>query len=148
MIPKSLEPVCMLYGMIHARYILTTRGQQKMIRKYKNNEFGICNLYNCNGNPCLPVGLSDQPKISSVKLYCPRCENIYVPRSKRYIGIDGAYFGTTFPHLLIMVNPELRPLPNKTPYVPKIYDFKLHPRAMQIQYELSNQKSNDSKRPK
>ena len=32
----------LLYGMIHARYILTSHGIKKMFAKYKQNEFGFC----------------------------------------------------------------------------------------------------------
>lgn len=44
-----------------------------------------------------------------MKLYCGRCEDIYSPKSSRHGSIDGAYFGTSFPHLLFLVYPNLIP---------------------------------------
>lgn len=32
----------------------------------------------------LPVGPSDIPGDSTVKLFCPKCEDIYHPKSSRY----------------------------------------------------------------
>ena len=63
----------------------------------------------CAAQPLLPVGLTDIPYEKSVKLYCGRCEDIYSPKSSRHGSIDGAYFGTTFPHLLFLVYPNLIP---------------------------------------
>jgi len=57
----------------------------------------------------LPVGLTDVPYEKAVKLYCPRCEDIYTPKSSRHGSIDGAYFGTTFPHMLFMAFPHMVP---------------------------------------
>ncbi|MFQ6625117.1 hypothetical protein Gotur_003552 [Gossypium turneri] len=72
----------MLYGLIHSRYILTGKGIAAMLDKYKNYDFGRCPRVYCCGQPCLPVGQSDIPRSSTVKIYCPRCEDIFYPRSK------------------------------------------------------------------
>ncbi|KAA1467203.1 hypothetical protein DENSPDRAFT_862876 [Dentipellis sp. KUC8613] len=99
----------LLYGLIHARWIVTARGLQKMLEKYKKADFGRCPRVMCQSQPLLPVGLTDLPYEKSVKLYCGRCEDIYSPKSSRHGSIDGAYFGTSFPHLLFLVYPNLIP---------------------------------------
>uniref|UniRef100_A0A2N9J3R6 Casein kinase II subunit beta n=1 Tax=Fagus sylvatica TaxID=28930 RepID=A0A2N9J3R6_FAGSY len=82
----------MLYGLIHVRYILTSKGMAAMLEKYKNYDFGRCPRVYCCGQPCLPVGQSDIPRSSTVKIYCPKCEDIYYPRSK-YQGTAAASTG-------------------------------------------------------
>ncbi|PPS03530.1 hypothetical protein GOBAR_AA17123 [Gossypium barbadense] len=72
----------MLYGLIHVRYILTSKGMSAMLEKYKNYDFGRCPRAFCCGQHCLPVGQSDIPRSSTVKIYCPKCEDTYYPRSK------------------------------------------------------------------
>ncbi|KAJ9549809.1 hypothetical protein OSB04_022352, partial [Centaurea solstitialis] len=72
----------MLYGLIHVRYILTTKGLGAMLEKYKNAEFGRCPRVYCCGQPCLPVGQSDVSRQSNVKIFCPKCEDIYTPQSR------------------------------------------------------------------
>lgn len=52
------------------------------LEKYKNYDFGRCPRVYCCGQPCLPVGQSDIHRSSTVKIYCPKCEDIYYPRSK------------------------------------------------------------------
>ena len=116
----------MLYGLIHVRFILTTRGMSKMLEKFKNVDFGRCPRVFCSGQPCLPVGQSDVPRTSTVKIFCPKCEDIYYPRSKYQGNIDGAYFGTTFPHLFLMTYQYLKPQKPAQRYVPRIFGFKLH----------------------
>eukprot|EP00252_Welwitschia_mirabilis_P020697 TRINITY_DN511_c0_g1_i2.p1 TRINITY_DN511_c0_g1~~TRINITY_DN511_c0_g1_i2.p1 ORF type:complete len:306 (-),score=50.30 TRINITY_DN511_c0_g1_i2:306-1223(-) len=119
----------MLYGLIHARYILTNKGMNAMLEKYKSNDFGRCPRVCCTGQPCLPVGQSDIPRTSTVKIYCPKCEDVYYPRSKYQGNTDGAYFGTTFPHLFLMTYPHLKPQKAAQTYVPRIFGFKIHKSA-------------------
>lgn len=101
-----------LYGLIHARYIVTTRGLAKMVRsccttdtlqleKFKRADFGRCPRVLCYQQPLLPLGLSDVPFQSPVRLYCPRCEDVYRPKSTRHCAIDGAFFGSSLPHMLV-----------------------------------------------
>ncbi|KAB2622797.1 casein kinase II subunit beta-like [Pyrus ussuriensis x Pyrus communis] len=116
----------MLYGLIHVRYILTSKGMAAMLDKYKNYDFGRCPRVFCSGQPCLPIGQSDIPRSSTVKIYCPKCEDIYYPRSKYQGNIDGAYFGSTFPHLFMMTYGHLKPQKASQSYVPRVFGFKLH----------------------
>ncbi|KII84393.1 hypothetical protein PLICRDRAFT_57794 [Plicaturopsis crispa FD-325 SS-3] len=99
----------LLYGLIHARWIVTARGLAKMLDKYRRADFGRCPRVLCQQQPLLPVGLTDIAYEKSVKLYCGRCEDIYSPKSSRHGSIDGAYFGTSFPHLFFLVYPNLIP---------------------------------------
>ena len=42
---------------------------------------------------------------------------------------DGAYFGTSFPHLLLITNPSLIPAKITERYVPKVFGFRVHSAA-------------------
>ncbi|KAJ2091270.1 casein kinase 2 regulatory subunit [Coemansia sp. RSA 986] len=120
------QSACHLYGLIHARYIITARGLLKMLEKYKRGDFGMCPRVYCSQNPLLPVGITDQPNIKGVKLYCGRCEDVYNPKSRKHALVDGAYFGTSFPHMLFQVYPSIKPAPSEQRYVPRIFGFKIH----------------------
>ena len=52
-------------------------------------------------------------------------QEIFFPRSKYQGNIDGAYFGTTFPHLFLMTYGYLKPQKSSSMYVPKIFGFKV-----------------------
>lgn len=130
-----------LYGLIHARYVLTARGMLSMVEKYENVEFGRCPRVLCSGQPALPVGQTDVPRTNTVKLFCPRCQDIYYPRLRRHSNIDGAYFGTTFPHLLLQTYPDLYPAPSEAKYVPKIYGFRIHSSARQRLMDAARQRA-------
>ena len=89
-----------LYGLIHARYINTANGMAKVYHKFLSSLYGTCPRALCDRQKVLPIGLSDSLKVSRFKTYCPRCEEVYVPKFK-VVNIDGAFFGTSFPHHFI-----------------------------------------------
>uniref|UniRef100_A0A2K5EFC9 Casein kinase II subunit beta n=1 Tax=Aotus nancymaae TaxID=37293 RepID=A0A2K5EFC9_AOTNA len=96
----------MLYGLIH------------MLEKYQQGDFGYCPRVYCENQPMLPIGLSDIPGEAMVKLYCPKCLDVYTPKSSRHHHTDSAYFGTGFPHMLFMVHPEYQPKRPANQFVP------------------------------
>jgi len=124
---ESIESAAeLLYGLIHARYIITPRGMAAMMEKYKSCHFGRCPRVHCQGQPGLPVGQSDLPRMHTTKIFCARCEDIYYPRSSRQANVDGAYFGTTFCHLFLQTYSDLVPSVPTASYVPRIFGFKIH----------------------
>ncbi|ORY04796.1 hypothetical protein K493DRAFT_205399, partial [Basidiobolus meristosporus CBS 931.73] len=116
-----------LYGLIHQRYILTRQGLEKMADKYERGEFGYCPRYHCNATPVVPCGRVDTLGTETVKLYCFNCMDIYSPPSSKFQHLDGAFFGTTFPHMfLLLLYPDAYRRYTNDTYVPKIYGFKIH----------------------
>jgi casein kinase II subunit beta len=112
-----------LYGLIHARFILSPRGLAMMKEKYMLGSFGYCPRVLCERQNVLPIGVSEELSTSRVKVYCPRCQDVYIPRQKQ-LDIDGAYFGTSFPHVFLKTYSDLMPQgPPK--FIPKIYGFKI-----------------------
>uniref|UniRef100_A0A1I8IVK3 Casein kinase II subunit beta n=2 Tax=Macrostomum lignano TaxID=282301 RepID=A0A1I8IVK3_9PLAT len=123
----------LLYGLIHVRFIMSVQGMPQMVAKWMLGHFGVCRRVFCEKQRVLPVGLSDIPGEATVKVYCPRCMEVYVPNSSRHLHVDGAYFGTGFPHLLFLSHPECRPKPPANQFAPSLYGFKIHPLAYQLQ---------------
>merc|ERR1712151_744798 len=118
----------MLYGLIHARFILTSRGMASMLDKYNAYIYGTCHLTKCEAvnQAVVPIGTSDLLRQSAAKVYCPACREIYHPRSSRLECLDGAYFGTSFAHLFFLTYQHLVPQAMPDPFVPRIYGFKIH----------------------
>ncbi|VEU20427.1 DEKNAAC101358 [Brettanomyces naardenensis] len=122
----------LLYGLIHARYILTKPGLRSMGEKYEDNCFGSCPRYYCQGMHLLPIGRYDQPGIETVRLYCPNCNDIYLPSSSRYLNIDGAFFGTSFAGMFMKMFPEIQRQCDertKKQFELKLFGFRLNERA-------------------
>jgi len=124
-----------LYGLIHARYIVTTRGLAKMMEKYKSGVFGKCPRIICESQPLLPMGQHDVANISNVKLYCAKCEDIYNPKSSRHNNIDGAYFGSSFQNILFQIYPNMLPPKTQRRYEPRIYGFRVHACAALMRWQ-------------
>jgi casein kinase II subunit beta len=114
-----------LYGLIHARFIQTPIGLTIMREKFLSGKFGVCPRVLCDKNNVIPVGMSNEIRTSRVKVFCPRCSDVYYPKD-RNIELDGAYFGSSFPHVLMQNFPFLYPIQENKEYCPKIYGFKVH----------------------
>lgn len=57
-----------LYGLIHARFIISSRGLHIMRAKFLNGVFGACPRVLCDRQLVLPVGMSEDLSISRVKV--------------------------------------------------------------------------------
>jgi casein kinase II subunit beta len=73
-----------------------------MKEKFLSGRFGACPRVLCERQNVLPVGMSEELRTSRVKVYCPRCEEVYIPK-KKCPDVDGAYFGCSFPSIFLMV---------------------------------------------
>ncbi|KAJ1677097.1 casein kinase 2 regulatory subunit, partial [Spiromyces aspiralis] len=122
MVDQAAEVV---YGLIHARYIVTRNGLNDMAEKFENCEFGICPRTGCKNSLVVPCGVSDVLGVDSVKLYCPNCIDVYTPPNRRLDYVDSAFFGTTFPHLFFLTFPDYLPPRNMRIYKPKIFGFNI-----------------------
>jgi len=66
------------------------------------------------------------PRTARLKTFCPRCEEVYIPKV-RNINVDGACFGTSFPHTFLLNYPNAVILPPKVYlHEPKIFGFKIY----------------------
>ena len=112
--------------------------------KYHYSMFGICPRLLCDKQEVVPIGMDEELSISRVKVYCPKCEDVYLPRIK-FVDIDGAYFGKSFPIIFFQTFPELIPDEAKKLYIPKIFGFKIFG---QVGSKYENKAITDTKRGK
>ena len=127
----------LLYGLMHARFIITQRGLEAMGRKYKMKDFGECSRMLCGGQEVLPMGCADDPKHGTVKLFCPRCRDVYNCQ-REFRHIDGAYFGPTFPNMFFMAFENQVPDAPPNRYIPRIFGFRIHESSASLPKNGSN----------
>lgn len=113
-----------LYGLIHARFIISPKGLSIMKEKYLAGKFGTCPRVLCERQPVLPIGMSEELRVSRVKVYCPKCQDVYIPK-KKSPDVDGAFFGCSFPHVLLQTYPDLTPAPAQSIFVPRIFGYRI-----------------------
>lgn len=126
-----------LYGVIHSRYIISPRGLQVMREKYLKGTFGTCPRVLCDRQHVLPIGESEDRRTAQLKVFCPKCEQVYLPKSK-YKELDGANFGMSFPQIFLQSYPSLVPLEPARPFVPRVFGFKLHKQRSLIARKLED----------
>ena len=131
-----------LYGLIHARFIMSPRGLSILKERYLNGDYGACPRVNCLNQKCLPIGLNDEIRQSTAQIYCPLCEQVYAPRSRTsetQSKLDGAFFGSSLPHMLFQTYEQLLPLDRPLPYEPKIFGFRVHNQKSVIRRKLDDE---------
>lgn len=94
--------------------------------KFHQRDFGVCPRVMCGQYPLLPMGQSDIPRTSNVKLYCPMCEDIYNPVFQVHASIDGAYFGTTFHNMILQVYSKMVPPKPIERHQPRVFGFRVN----------------------
>lgn len=68
--------------------------------------------------------MSDKLRMGRVKVYCPRCEEVYVPQTK--FNLDGAFFGPSLVHMFLAEFKTQIILPPKIlMYEPRISGFTI-----------------------
>merc|ERR1712137_582394 len=97
--------------------------------KYKENVYGSCPNTACEGSRCMPIATTDVHGQDGGKIYCPRCKEIYAPRSQALQQTDGSFFGTSFAPFFFLVHNHLVPTSIPKPYVPRIYGFRVNPQV-------------------
>lgn len=98
-----------LYRMIHARFIRTESGMQMMLQKILNGAFGTCPTLYCPEQNVLPVGMSDNPPFSIMKIFCPRCWDMFKLPEESDIDLLGSWWGTKFHYMLLAKYPSIIP---------------------------------------
>lgn len=127
-----------LYGLIHAKYINTIEGMEKMLIKQKNKAFPHCPRVFCYKMTCVPYGITDELRDKTIKMFCPSCHEFYNVTDERIVKIDGAYFGPHWVDLLCQMHKELE-ITNKPEYVPRIFGFRI--------YQPPSEESSEEKPP-
>lgn len=114
-----------LYGIIHARFILTAHGATLMKQKFLTGDFGSCPRVCCRKQYVLPIATTEELGVSRVKIYCPKCQDVYVPKDGS-TDLDGAYFGWSFPESFLQYFPDINShITGPEKYTPKLYGFRV-----------------------
>lgn len=127
------EQLPQVYGMIHARFILSPAGLKALKDKYVDKQYGTCPRLNCKNASLLPIGLSSQMKDHHVKAFCPCCREIFHPRPK--IDLDGAYFGPNAAHIFLDEMNLTSIYKNFQPYAHNAFGFRLRSYLFEVPKE-------------
>ena len=116
----------MLYGLIHARYLMTKAAWPQILEKCENGDFLRCPRVLCRKAACLPYGVSHELCEFPVKMFCPSCSDVYNVADPVMEKVDGAFFGPSWIHCFLAANPQVVPKGEAEVYVPKIFGVKVN----------------------
>jgi casein kinase II subunit beta len=120
-----IEELPAVYGLIHARYIMSPEGLESVREKYEAGVYGTCPRLRCSSERVLPIGVCSDLGKASVKVFCPCCREIYDPKGKQ--SLDGAYFGPNMAHIFLDETDLARRRRHFQPYVHTAFGFKVKP---------------------
>ncbi|ETW47457.1 hypothetical protein PFMALIP_04538 [Plasmodium falciparum MaliPS096_E11] len=133
-----------LYGLIHSRFILTSKGLALMREKYKSGIYGTCPSIYCENAKLLPTAISEIPKFLSPLLYCPRCCETYYPSKNSLLNqLDGCYFGTSFASFFAL-SFNIASDKKKVYYTPQICGFTINRNIRETLYMDVNKDNTES----
>lgn len=113
-----------MYGLIHARYIRSPEGLALVYGKYLQGAYGYCPRAFCDKQLVVPNGMNDKLRQNRVKVYCPKCEEMYIPQGANRL--DGAYFGSSLAHIFFQQYSKNIVLPPKVYYYePQLLGFNI-----------------------
>lgn len=129
--PKIVDVSIIIYELLHQHYILTKQGLHQIYVKFANASFGKCPRTLCGGESLIPFGRSATYGQCKLSMYCPQCQDLYKPQSRRLSALDGAIFGSTMAHFLILSYktnfPEWETIQTIDSFTPRIFGFRIHP---------------------
>lgn len=100
-------------------------GLAVVYNRYQRMAYGYCMRAFCDKQPVIPIGMSDVLRKGRVKIYCPKCEEVYVPSPQRF-NMDGAFFGPSLPHIFLKEYRSQIVLPPVLSYYePQVRGFKI-----------------------
>lgn len=92
--------------------------------RYLQSGYGHCPRALCDKQRVIPNGMSDKPNQNRVKVYCPKCEELYVPETSG--SLDGSCFGTSLAHLFFQAYSKQLEFPPKLYlFEPTLHGFKI-----------------------
>lgn len=133
-VPRALvQDAFLLYYLLHQRFLVTRAGMAALHERVRVAAFGSCPRVLCAQEALLPLGPSVLPRRSPLRLYCPNCQDLYVPGAPVHAKLDGCAWGPTAAHLLCRAHLhadaraalEARACQPWPVYVPRIYGFRL-----------------------
>ncbi|EJW02988.1 hypothetical protein EDEG_02632 [Edhazardia aedis USNM 41457] len=126
-----------MYIMLHQRYLLTPDGLKQINNEIRKKRYGVCKREQCNKNPLIPTGHSDNYSTKRVKLFCYKCYSFY--RAPKDCKISSTAFGANFCELYRLCF-------HLKPRYDKICNFKYKPTlfGMEVDYSYYD----DEKTPK
>ena len=124
---SALQKVNICFFIIFLSAYLTlyiSLGLALVYGRYLQGGYGYCPRAFCDKQKVVPNGLSDKPRQNRVKVYCPKCEEMYIPTITNRL--DGAYFGSSLAHVFFQVYMKNIVLPPKVHfYEPQLFGFAI-----------------------